>query len=210
MNITVVFFLGMFVALIGVIPPGLLNMTAAKISLKDGPGRGIIFSIGVCIVVFIQAFIAAQFARYLSHRQDIIDILQRVAFVIFVLITIYFLVLASKEKEAKLVETNIKSKKSRLFYGMLLSALNIFPLPYQAYMTITLASFGLMDFEHITITSYVTGAAMGTFVMLYIYIFFIDKIRSKAITTQRNMNYMIGSITGVIALVTLINIIREI
>ncbi|GAL79633.1 hypothetical protein JCM19274_3045 [Algibacter lectus] len=42
------------------------------------------------------------------------------------------------------------------------------------------------------------------------YIFFFDKIKSKTLTSQKNMNRIIGSITGIIAIVTLINIIREI
>lgn len=198
-------------ALIGVIPPGLLNMTAAKISLKEGAGRGVMFSTGVCLVVFIQTYIAAIFSRYLSNRTDIVEILQRVAFVIFVLITVYFLLSASKQKNdvTEVVEEDIKSKKSRFFYGMLLSGLNVFPIPYQAYMTITLASFGIMDFERLSIITYVTGASMGTFVMLYVYIFFFDKIKDKAFTSQKNMNYIIGSVTGLVALITFINILRE-
>ena len=76
------------------IPPGLLNMTAAKISLKEGYGRGIVFSIGVCVIVFLQTYIASMFARYLNNHRDVVEILQRVAFVIFVLITIYFLLIA--------------------------------------------------------------------------------------------------------------------
>lgn len=196
-------------ALIGVIPPGLLNMTAARISLKEGPGRGITFSSGVCLVVFIQTYVAAIFARYLSNRPDIVEILQRVAFVIFVLITIYFLVIARNQKETNLEEEDIMSKRSRFFHGMLLSALNVFPIPYQAYMTITLASFGWMDFEKTNIITYVTGAAMGTFVMLYFYIFFFDKIKDKKITSQKSMNYSIGIITGIVALITLINILKE-
>lgn len=208
MSITIIFFLGLFVALIGVIPPGLLNMTAARISLKEGAGRGITFSSGVCLVVFIQTYLAAIFARYLSNRPDIVEILQRVAFVIFVLITIYFLVIARSHKETS-VQTDVKSKESRFFYGMLLSALNVFPIPYQAYMTITLASFGWMDFERTSIITYVTGAAMGTFVMLYFYIFFFDKIKDKKFTSQKSMNYSIGIITGIVSLVTFINILRE-
>jgi threonine/homoserine/homoserine lactone efflux protein len=208
LSITVIFFLGLIVALIGVVPPGLLNMTAARISLKEGASRGIMFSTGVSIVVFVQTYIAAIFARYLSNRPDIIEILQRVAFVIFVLITIYFLVLASKQKEPK-VETEIKSKHGRLLHGMLLSALNVFPIPYQAYMTITMASFGWMNFERINIVTYVTGASMGTFVALYFYIFFFDKIKDKTFTSQKSMNYSIGIITGIVALVTFINILRE-
>lgn len=209
MSITIIFFLGLIVSLIGVIPPGLLNMTAAKISLKEGAGRGIMFSSGVCLVVFIQTYIAAIFARYLSNRPDIVEILQRVAFVLFVLITIYFLVLASKNPEPK-VETEITSRHGRFFHGMLLSVLNVFPIPYQAYMTITLASWGIMDFERLSIITYVTGAAMGTFVMLYMYIFFFDKIKDKAFTSQKNMNYMIGGITGIVAFITFINILMEI
>jgi threonine/homoserine/homoserine lactone efflux protein len=208
LSITVIFFLGLIVALVGIIPPGLLNMTAAKISLKEGAGRGIMFSTGVCLVVFVQTYVAAIFARYLSNRHDVVEILQRVAFVIFVLITIYFFVLASKEAEPK-VETENKSKHSRFFNGMLLSVLNVFPVPYQAYMTITLASFGVMDFERLSIITYVTGASMGTFVMLYVYIFFFDKIKDKTFTSQKNMNYIIGSVTGTVALFTLINILME-
>jgi threonine/homoserine/homoserine lactone efflux protein len=208
LNITVVFFLGLIFALVGVIPPGLLNMTAAKISLKEGHSRGIIFSVGACVVVFLQTYIAAMFARYLSNHQDVVDILQRVAFVIFVLISIYFLLIAKTNSKPD-VEENSKSKHSRFFQGMFMSALNVLPIPYQAYMTVTLASFDLLTFERTSIISYVSGAAMGTFVMLYVYIFFFDKIKNKKFTSQKNMNYIIGSITGLIAGVTLINILME-
>lgn len=208
MDITVIFFLGLIIAFVGVIPPGLLNMTAAKISLKEGSNRGILFSIGVCVIVCLQTYLAAIFAKYLSNHPEVIDILQRVAFVIFVLITIYYLLLARKQPKPN-VEANIRSKHSRFFQGLLLSALNVFPIPYQAYMTLTIASFGWLTFETYSIIAYVAGAASGTFVMLYIYIFFFDKIKNEKLTSQKNMNYVIGSITGIIAIFTLINIIKE-
>jgi threonine/homoserine/homoserine lactone efflux protein len=208
LNITVIFFLGLLIALIGVIPPGLLNMTAAKISLKEGYNRGIMFSIGVCLIVFLQTYIAAMFARYLSNHKDVVEILQRVAFVIFVLITIYFLVLAKTSNKPEF-KTDSRSKHSRFFQGMFLSAINVFPIPYQAYMTITIAGFGWFAFDPTSILSYCSGASMGTFVMLYIYIFFFDKIKSKKFTSQKNMNRSIGVITGIVAAVTLINIIKD-
>jgi len=208
LNITFIFFLGLFVALIGVVPPGLLNMTAAKISLKEGHVRGIMFSIGVCIIVFIQTYLASIFAKYLSNHAEVIDILQRVAFVIFVLITVYYLFVAKQQSKPQ-IEPQIRSKHSRFFQGMFLSSINVFPIPYQAYMTITLASIGWLEFDMTSIISYVAGAGMGTFVMLYMYIFFFDKIKNKSITSQKSMNYLIGGITGIISIVTLINIIKE-
>ncbi|MCK0124790.1 LysE family transporter [Gelidibacter sp. F2691] len=208
MNITVIFILGMIIALVGVIPPGLLNMTAAKISLKEGHVRGIMFSIGVCVIVFVQTYIAAMFAQYLTNHPDVIKVLQRVALVIFILITVYYLLIAKATSKSE-IDRESKSKHSRFFHGVFLSAINVFPIPYQAYMTITLASFGWLEFNKGMIISYVSGAVCGTFVMLYMYIFFFDKIKNKNLTSQRNMNYIIGSITGIIAIVTLINILRE-
>ena len=184
-------------------------MTAAKIALKEGPGRGIMFSTGVCITVFIQTYLAAIFAKFLSARSDIIEILQRVAFVLFILIAVYYLVIASKKKESPESNTEIRSKRGRFFQGVFLAALNLFPIPYQAYMTITLASFGWCNFVRPCIITYVTGAVMGTFVMLYVYIFFFDKIKTNGVTSQKNMNYIIGGITALVALVTGISILNE-
>ncbi|MDG1728262.1 MAG: LysE family transporter [Algibacter sp.] len=208
MNITFIFFLGLFFALIGVIPPGLLNMTVAKISLKEGHVRGIMFSLGVCVVVLVQTYLAAIFARYLSMHPEVIGILRIVALVIFILITVYFLFIAKSELKQQ-IDPKIKSKHSRFFQGVFLSAINVFPIPYQAYMTITLASFGWMTFEKTSIMSYVIGAGTGTFVTLYMYIFFFDKVKGKSFTSQKNMNRIIGGITGVISIVTLINIIQD-
>ena len=208
MNITIVFFTGLLVALIGVIPPGLLNMTAAKISLKDGHVRGVLFSVGVCLVVLVQTAVAAIFAKSLSQHPEVIHILQRVAFVIFILITVYYFFIAKAQPSSQL-PPKIKSKHSRFFQGMFMSGINMFPIPYHAYMTLTLASVNLMNFEKLSIASYVAGAGMGTFVMLYIYMFFFDKIGTKPIASQKNMNYSIGAITGIIAMITLFNILKD-
>lgn len=209
MDITLLFFLGLFFAAIGIIPPGLLNMTVAKVSLKEGYIRGMMFSIGACVIVAVQTSIAAVFAKYISNHPDVVDVLQRVAFVIFVLMTVYFLVVSQRQPKVQ-TPKRVRSKQGRFFQGMFMSAINVFPIPYQAYMTLTFASFGWMTFDKISIISYVAGAVMGTFVMFYVYIFFFDKIKSRKFTTQKNMNYIIGSITGIIAIVTLIRIIQEI
>ena len=74
MDITLLFFLGLFFAAIGIIPPGLLNMTVAKVSLKEGYIRGMMFSIGACVIVAVQTSIAAVFAKYISNHPDVVDV----------------------------------------------------------------------------------------------------------------------------------------
>ncbi|KJD33812.1 lysine transporter LysE [Tamlana nanhaiensis] len=208
MSITFIFLLGLVASILAVLPPGLLNITAAKISLKEGHTRGIMFSIGASLVVLLQTYIAAICARYLKMHPEVISILQKVACVIFILISIYFLLIA-KSQPKKQVKAKTKSKHSRFFQGVFLSALNVFPIPFQAYMTITLASFGWLDFSTTSIFAYMAGTSTGTFVVLYFYMFFFDKISEKKFTSQKNMNYIIGGITAVIAIFTIINIINK-
>ena len=76
------------------------------------------------------------------------------------------------------------------------------------YISLSLARLEWMSFNKLSIFSYVTGAVMGTFVMLYVYMFFFDKIKNSSMTSPKNMNYIIGIITAIIALITLYNIIK--
>jgi len=208
LDIAIIFFIGLIIAAIGIIPPGLINMTAAKISLKEGYDRGIMFSLGASLIVVLQTTIASIFAKYLSNHPNVVETLQRIALGIFILLSIYFFVMAQKRVEPK-IHAEIKSKHSRFFQGMLMSSLNVFPIPFQAYMTLTLASLGWMNFERTNIAAYVTGVATGTFAMLYIYILFFDKIKGKSFTSQKSMNYSIGIITAIIAIFTLINVLKN-
>jgi threonine/homoserine/homoserine lactone efflux protein len=196
------------IAFIGVLPPGLLNVTAAKISLKEGHNRGFMFSIGVCIIVALQVYIAIVFAKYLNQHPEVTIILKRVAFVIFLLVSIYFFFTAKSKPKSLELEPSIKSKQSRIFQGVFLSSLNIFPIPFQAYMVTTLVSFEWFSLEPTTIGTYVSGAVMGTFMALYVYILFFDNLKNTKFVTPKNMNYSIAIITLAVAIITLINLIR--
>ncbi len=196
------------IAFIGVLPPGLLNVSAAKISLKEGHNRGFMFSIGVCIIVALQVYIATVFAKYLNQHREVTIILKRVAFVIFLLVSIYFFFTANSKSKSLEVEPSIKSKQSRIFQGMFLSSLNIFPIPFQAYMVTTLVSFEWFSLESTTTGAYISGAVMGTFMALYVYILFFDTLKNTKFVTPKNMNYSIAIITLAVAIVTLINLIR--
>lgn len=208
MNNTYIFFISLLIAFIGVLPPGLLNVTAAKISLKEGHNRGFMFSIGVCIIVALQVYIATVFAKYLNQHPEVTIILKRVAFVIFLLVSIYFFFTAKSKPKSFEVEPSIKSKQSRIFQGVFLSSLNIFPIPFQAYMVTTLVSFEWLSLEPTTIGTYVSGAVMGTFMALYVYILFFDTLKNTKFVTPKNMNYSIAIITLAVAIITLINLIR--
>lgn len=207
MSIFLNFIIGFVAAFVGVIPPGLLNLSAAKISRNEGRKKALLFSIGVCITVIIQTYIALLAARYLDKNPDIIETLQQVALGIFICLTIFFFFIA-KDTRRKPPKELQSSKKQHFFNGMLIAALNLLPLPYWVYISVSFSVFGWFSFDTPSLLTAVLASGIGTFVMLFIYIqFFKRKESSKE--SKVNMNYIIGAITAIISIITAFKIFKE-
>jgi threonine/homoserine/homoserine lactone efflux protein len=200
-------FLGFFTAIIGITPPGLINMTAAKVNLKEGKRSAYWFVLGAIIVIFFQAALAILFAQFIKKDPDVIALLREVGFGIFFMLSIYFLFIAKKPTKKK-DKIKKQSTSTRFFLGMLLSALNFFPIPYYVFVSVTLASYQLFYFDIGHVLVFVSGVVLGSFLVFYFYITFFEKIQDKTDYLMRNINTIIGSITGLIAVITLINIIK--
>lgn len=207
MGFTWPLFLGFFSAALGITPPGLINMTAVKVSLKDGRNEAISFAIGATIVVFFQTFFALLFAKFIDSRPDVINKLQEIGFLIFVGLTVYFFWSAGKPKKPK-EEIKMRSKTNRFFLGMLLSALNLFPIPYYVFISITLSSYGYFFFDKPFVFTFVTGAVLGSFLVFYLYILFFKNKEGKSSFLVNNGNYIIGSLTGLVSLITFFKLIK--
>ncbi len=199
--------LGFAIAVIGILPPGLINMTAAKVSVVDGRNEAISFAIGASVIVFFQTFIAIQFAKFINSRQDIITLLQEIGLFLFIVITIFLFWTARKPKKEK-QEIKLHSKSNRFFLGMLISALNLFPIPFYVFVSVSLSSYGLFYFNSVHIYSFVSGVVIGSFTGFYLYILYFKNHQSKSDYLIKNGNYIIGTITGLISLVTFFKLLN--
>ncbi len=208
MEFIVPLLLGFAIASIGIMPPGLINMTAAKVSAVDGRNEAISFASGATIIVFFQTYVALLFAKFIFSRQDIINILQEIGVVLFLVLSIYFFWSASKPKKEK-QEIKMHSKASRFFLGMLLSALNLFPIPYYVFVSVTLSAYGYFFFNSYFIYSFVLGVVMGSFSVFYLYILFFKKQENKTSFLIDKGNYIIGSITGLVSIITFLKLIKN-
>jgi threonine/homoserine/homoserine lactone efflux protein len=200
--------LGFFIAFLAVIPPGLINMTAAKISLQEGKNEAISFAIGASVIIFFQTFIAVLFARFISNHQEIVSTLQEIGIFVFSLLSIYFFWIAKKPKKIK-TDTSVKGKLSHFFLGMLLSTLNLLPIPFYVFASMTLAASGYFIFDKIPVAEFVIGVMSGSFTVLYIYIVAFKKIENKTEFLMRNINIIIGSVTTFMAVLTLFKLLYK-
>ena len=200
-------FFGILLSFLGILPPGLINMTVAKVSMKEGKNRAFFFAMGATLIILVQTFVALLFAKFLDKNPAIILLFREAGLVVFIGITI-FLFWTPKKIQIPAKEIKLRSKKSRFFLGMLLSSLNFFPIPFYVFASITLSFYNYFDFEKSSIYAFVIGSGIGSLLAFYGYITFFKKMESKATFMISNMNYFIGSITGFVAIVTLINVIE--
>jgi len=208
MSIFVPFISGFIASVTGVLPPGLINLTAAKVSLTDGKKRAMMFVLGALLVIFYQTYISVIFAQYINSHQDIIVLLRKIELVIFIGISIYYLFFVKNPNLHHDEEFHLKSKRNRFFMGMLISAINFFPIPYYVLVSISLANYDLFIFDTLSIYSLVFGVVAGSFSVFYLYILFFNKMKTKADYFVNNMNKIIGIITGLIAVITLFNVLK--
>jgi threonine/homoserine/homoserine lactone efflux protein len=193
------FILGLVVSIIGIIIPGMLNMTIAKISVNENRNQALRFAFGAILVVFFQAFLGTYFAKFLDANPVFSEGLKKIGTLIFITITIVFTILGMQAHKKNKITVEIGNKKNRFLYGMALSAINMLAIPWYAFTSLLVASKKWFYYDIISILMFSMAAAFGTYVVFYWYAVFFKKIEHKLVFIIKNMNFFIAFLTGLVA-----------
>lgn len=205
METTKLFLVTFFASLVGVIPPGLVNMTVARTCLERGKKNGILVAYGASVVVLFQALIAILLAKYIFFNPFVKNILLRTGAVIFFFMAIYFF---AKAKQNKTKIKAYKHDETRSFFkGVMVSALNVLPIPYFCAIAAGMSVSGKMEYDALRITAFTIAAGTGTFVTLYFYVFSFLKIEKKTASITKYTNYFMGILMLILVAITLARII---
>lgn len=204
-HVLILFFATFSAAFMATVPPGLLNMNAAKTSVEKGKLNGVIFSLGVSSMIMIQAYIAVLISKFLYNNPEVIDILLKIALWVFAFFAVYFFITAERNKGQKTKKVNL-SKKNSFFKGILLAALNLLTIPYYSGLNAMWNKAGWIKFELNDTLTFVLAAGSGTFAVLYLYTFYFNKLETKTNRFSKNSNYILSALMVVLLVITLIRI----
>ena len=207
-HLLILFFATFSAAFMATVPPGLLNMNAAKASVEKGKLSGVVFSLGVALTVMVQAYVAVNISKFLYNNPVVIDYLLKAAIFVFAFFAIYFFVTAKREKVDKIAEPEVK-KRSSFYRGILLAAVNFLTIPYYSSLNAMWKEAGWIKFEATDIAIFVVAASAGTFAVLYLYVFYFNKLEMKTKTFSKNSNYIISALMLVLLMITLIRIFYQ-
>ena len=199
MTFLLVFILGFSIAAVGIIAPGMLNMTIAKISIDENKNEALKFALGAVIIVFFQSFIGVFFAKLLEQNPMVSTTF---GVVIFLLLTVFFIFKGINQKKQK-IDVKLEKKKNRFWYGVALSSLNMFAIPYYAFVSLTLATSDLFAFQLPQELVFSLAAALGTYTIFYLYAVLFKKVEHKVAFLINNINFFIAAVTGLVAISSL-------
>jgi threonine/homoserine/homoserine lactone efflux protein len=204
------FALALLFSFVGVLPPGIVNMTVANYSAKKSIKKAKKFVYGAVTVVFLQSSIAYLFATFLQDNPAVVQNLKLVGSVVFILLTLFFLgkgIQVFLQTKGEIRQKSTKSRFKPFYHGVFISALNVFPIPYYAFVSLYLSAF-IPDFFNYSVgILFVLGATLGTFLVFIGYAYLFRKIKHKVSFFINNINFIIATITALIAVFTIYNFI---
>ncbi|MGD1945817.1 MAG: LysE family transporter [Croceivirga sp.] len=202
----VLLFVATFVAaVLASAPPGLLNVNAAKVSVERGKKNGILFSSGIAVMVMFQAYLAVRIAKFLSRNPEVISWLMKSAILIYAVLAVFFFFKAKKKQEHQIV-THQGTSKSSFTKGLFLAALNLLQIPFYSGLNTFFHAKEIMNFEILDEVLFILGAGLGTFLVMYTYVFYFNKMEMKSNRFSKNSNYILSILMLVLLAITLIRL----
>jgi threonine/homoserine/homoserine lactone efflux protein len=202
-----IFWTGMLVSFLGTLPLGTLNIAAMQISATDGIHPAVLFALGSLIVEAIYVRISLVAMDWVRKQKKLFKILEWVTLLIVIALSVSSFYAAMHPA----VEKNIilSSTLNRFFLGMMMCSVSPAQIPFWFGWSTVLFTKKILLPKASFYNMYIFGIALGTFAGNCIFIFggrlMVDTLNAK----QSVMNWIIGSIFGLTALIQIYKMIRH-
>jgi len=197
----------MLVSFLGSLPLGTLNIAAMQISISSGVTGALLFSVGSLIAEIIYVRISLVAMDWVRKQEKILKALEWVTFLIVAALAAFSFYAALHPT----VEKNIvlDSPLPKIVLGFIMSAVNPVQIPFWFGWSTVLFTKKILLPRADHYNSYIVGIGVGTFLGNCIFIFGGLLIAQKINTNQHVLNWVIGGIFAITALIQLWKILRK-
>lgn len=180
--------------------PGMLNMQAVATSVRVGTRKAYLFSAGLAVVIAAQTALAVLFANLLTDNPSILPYIKESAIPLFLLLAVGFTWKGFRARAARKAEKERPYKGGPFWRGMMMSSMNILNVPFVFALAGWLMADGYLSREFLARLFYVPGTALGALLVFFMYARLGDWISRNAALFTRNINFFIGGLFVLLAL----------
>lgn len=205
MGLAKVFFWGMLVSFLGSLPLGTLNVAAMQISVQESITNAIYFSLGSLLTEMIYVRISLVGINWIRKQKKILKWMEWITLGIVLALAAGSFIAAMNEHHAKNIMLN--NNVNRFFLGLMLSAISPMQIPFWFGWSTVLFSKKILQPKNSFYNLYIFGIGLGTLSGNCVFIFGGKWIVEKLNTNQSVLNWVIGGIFAVTAVIQLIRIL---
>ncbi len=202
-----IFFTGLLVSFLGSLPLGTLNIAAMQISVSDGVAAAMWFSLGSLLIEIVYVRISLVAMDWIRKQEKILKILEYVTLLIVTALAVSSFYAATHPD----VKENVvlSSSLPKFILGMLMCAVNPVQIPFWFGWSTVLFTKKILLPRPDHYNSYILGIGIGTFIGNCIFIFGGLLIANRISNNQHILNWIIGGIFAITALIQLWRIIKK-
>ena len=209
MQLARVFFWGMMVSFLGSLPLGTLNVLAMKISVEEGIKYAIYFSLGSLLTEMIYVRISLVGINWIRKQKKLFQWLEWITLLIVVALAIgSFMTAIHHDPSKPQVESNLPDIH-RFFLGISLSAVSPMQIPFWFGWSTVLFTKKILQPNNANYNLYIVGIGLGTLMGNSVFIFGGKWMVEKLNANQNILNYIIGGIFALTAVIQLIKILTH-
>ena len=202
-----IFFTGMLISALGTLPLGTLNIAAMQISVSEGVKEACYFALGVALVEIAYVRVSLVGINWIRKQKKLFYWMEWLALLIVVALAFGSFWAAAHPGGQKnvILQTNMH----RFLLGMSMSAINPVQIPFWFGWSTVLFTKGVLKAQGDHYNYYITGIGLGTLTGISIFIFGGRLLVNSLNAKQTLMNYIIGGVFSLTAIIQLIKIFRH-
>ncbi len=208
MKLARVFFWGMMISFLGSLPLGTLNVLAMKISVEEGVKNAIYFSCGSLLTEMIYVRISLVGINWIRKQKKLFQWLEWITFFIVVALATGSFLTAMKHHTNNTVDNNLPDMH-RFLLGICLSAISPMQIPFWFGWSTVLFTKKVLQPQNSSYNLYILGIGLGTLLGNSVFIFGGKWLVEKMNANQNILNYVIGGIFTLTAIIQLIKILTH-
>lgn len=200
-----VFGWGLLISFLGSLPLGTLNVAAMQIGLNEGIANAMLFAFGAVIVEMIYVRLSLIGIDWLSKRETFLKVVEWLSIVILLALATGSFLAASKNGQSSKPEW-LNLDINRFFLGALGCSINPIVVIFWFGWSTVLFSKKILEAKNAFYYPYIAGIGIGGYAGTCVFIFggkwLVDKIQSA----QGYMNWVIGGIFVLTAIIQVVQI----
>ena len=205
MGLVKVFFWGMLVSFLGSLPLGTLNVAAMQISVQESIQNAIYFSLGSLFVEMIYVRLSLVGINWIRKQKKLFRWMEWITLAIVLALAAGSFIAAMEPHHAKNVMLN--NNINRFLLGVMLSAISPMQIPFWFGWSTILFTKNILKAQNSYYNLYIVGIGLGTLMGNCVFIFGGKFIVQRLNTNQSLLNWIIGGIFAITALILLIKIL---